>query len=171
MFKVNKKNTGTRYEMCRRLTMKIPEWRQFAISVFNSKHISHLVLVLLKYTLNKQMLVGVITGWQVCNFTKISAPLQLFFRFLARLMVVKLYNKSHKCLVINFLVFLCPPHMIPLPLNTPSFTVLLILQCFTHSNSIIWVPWPTDIWYGAHTSNIINNSMPLTRSYFTTRSL
>ena len=60
--------------------------------------------------------------------------------------------------------------MIALPLNTPNFTIDVILQYFTHSNSIIWVPWPTNIWYKAHISNI-NNLTPLTRSCFTSRSL
>ena len=62
MFRVNMKNSGTRCEISSKLTIMTPERRQLAISVFNSEHISHLVLVLLKLTLNKQMLVGVITG-------------------------------------------------------------------------------------------------------------
>ena len=62
MFKVKKKNTGIRCEICSKLTIKTPERRQFAISIFNSEHVLHLVLVVLKLTLNKQMLVGLITG-------------------------------------------------------------------------------------------------------------
>ena len=40
MFKVNKKNTGTRCEICSKLTTKTPEQHQFAISIFDSEHIS-----------------------------------------------------------------------------------------------------------------------------------
>ena len=62
MFKVNKKNTRTRCEIYLKLTIKTPERRLFVIFVFNSKYISHLVLVLLKLALNNEMLVGVIRG-------------------------------------------------------------------------------------------------------------
>ena len=74
MFKVkkNKKNTGTRCEICSKLTVKTLERHQFAISIFNSDHILHLALVLLKLTLNKQMLVGVITGWQLATLLKLA---------------------------------------------------------------------------------------------------
>ena len=137
MFKVKKKNTGTMCEICSKLTIKTPERRQFAISIFNSEHVLHLALVVLKLTLNKQMLVGLITGWQLATLLKLALLFRHFLGFLTRLMVLKLSKKSHKCLFLNFLVFLCPPHMIPLPLNTPSFTIHVILQCFTHSNSII----------------------------------
>ena len=61
MFRVNKKNTGKRCKICSELTIKTSKRRQFAISVFNSEHILHFVLVVLKLTLSKQMLVGVIT--------------------------------------------------------------------------------------------------------------
>ena len=36
MFKVNNKNTGTRWKTCSKLTIKIPGRRYFALSVFNS---------------------------------------------------------------------------------------------------------------------------------------
>ena len=67
MFKVNKENTGTRCEICSKLTIKTPEKCQFAISIFKCEHILQLVLVLLKLTLNKQILVGLITGWQLAT--------------------------------------------------------------------------------------------------------
>ena len=62
ILKINNKNTETRSEICSKLTLKTPERRQFAVSVFNSEHILHLVLVLSKLTLNRQMLVRGITG-------------------------------------------------------------------------------------------------------------
>ena len=67
IFKVNKENTGTRCEICSKLTIKTPEKCQFAISIFKCEHILQLVLVLLKLTLNKQILVGLITGWQLAT--------------------------------------------------------------------------------------------------------
>ena len=36
ILKINNKNTETRCEICSKLTLKTPERRQFAISVFNS---------------------------------------------------------------------------------------------------------------------------------------
>ena len=36
ILKINKKNTEKRCEICSKLTLKTPERRQFAISVFNS---------------------------------------------------------------------------------------------------------------------------------------
>ena len=88
MFKVKKKNTGTRCEICLKLTMKTPERCQFAISIFKSEHVLHLALVLLKLTLNKQMLVGLITGWQLATLLKLALLLRPFLGFLTRLMVL-----------------------------------------------------------------------------------
>ena len=45
MFKVNNRNTRTRCEICSKLTIKIPErrqWRRSGISIVNFEHISHL---------------------------------------------------------------------------------------------------------------------------------
>ena len=56
MFKVNNKNTGTRYEVCSRLTIKTPEqrpWRRSSVLIVNFEHISHLVLVFLLLTLSR----------------------------------------------------------------------------------------------------------------------
>ena len=50
MFKVNNRNTRTRYEICSKLTIKIParrQWRHSGIFIVNFEHISHLVLVFL----------------------------------------------------------------------------------------------------------------------------
>ena len=99
MFKVKKKNSRTRCEICLKLTIKTQERRQFAISIFNSEHVLHFVLVLLKLTLNKQMLVGLITGWQLATLLKLAPLFKHFLGFLTRL------TKSHKCLFLNFLVF------------------------------------------------------------------
>ena len=54
--KVNNRNTRTRCETCSKLTIKIPErrqWRRSGIFIVNFEHISHLVLVFLLLTLSK----------------------------------------------------------------------------------------------------------------------
>ena len=130
MFKVNKKNSGTRREICSKLPIKTPEPRQFTTSIFTP---GCRFFKVEKLTLKKKMLVGLITGWQLATL-KLALLIKHFLGFLTRLMVLKLHNKSQKCLLLNFLVLLCPPHMIPLPFNTPSFTIHVILQCFTHCN-------------------------------------
>ena len=56
MFKVNNRNTGTRCEICSKLTIKIPErcrWRRSSVFAVNFEHISHFVLVFLLLTLSK----------------------------------------------------------------------------------------------------------------------
>ena len=56
MFKVNNRNTRTRCETCSKLTVKIPErrqWRRSGIFVVKFKHISQLVLVFLLSTLSR----------------------------------------------------------------------------------------------------------------------
>ena len=154
MFKIKKKNTGTRCEICSKLTIKTPERRQFAISIFNSEPIFYLVLVLLKLTFNKQMVVRLITCWKLATL-KLALLFRHFLDFLTKLMVLKLRNKSRKCIFWNFLGFFCLPHMIPLQFNAPSFTIHLTLHSFTHSNSIIWVQWLTNIWYRGHSPSRI----------------
>ena len=66
LFKVNKRNTITRCEICSKLTIKTPERRQsrrsgvFSVNfgrrsgvfIVNFEHISHLVIVFLLLTLN-----------------------------------------------------------------------------------------------------------------------
>ena len=50
MFKVNNKNTGTRCEICSKLTIKTTErreWRRSGVFIANFEHISYLVLFLL----------------------------------------------------------------------------------------------------------------------------
>ena len=56
MFKVTNRNTRTRWEICSKLTIKIPErryWRRSGIFIVNSEQISHLVLVFLLLTLSR----------------------------------------------------------------------------------------------------------------------
>ena len=56
MFKVNNGNTRTRCKICSKLTIKIPEcrqWRRSGVFIANFEHISHLVLVLLLLTLGR----------------------------------------------------------------------------------------------------------------------
>ena len=53
--KVNNRNIRTRYEICLKLIIKIPEgrhWRRSGIFIVNFEHISHLALVFLLLTLN-----------------------------------------------------------------------------------------------------------------------
>ena len=61
LFKVNNKNTRKGCELCLELTIKTPERsqaRRFGVFIVNFEYISHLFLVFLLMTLNKQMLVG-----------------------------------------------------------------------------------------------------------------
>ena len=58
MFKVNNRNTRSRFEICSKLTIKIPEQRRSGISIVNFEHISHLALVFLLLILGRQMLFG-----------------------------------------------------------------------------------------------------------------
>ena len=63
LVKVNNRNTRTRYEICSKLTIKIPErrhWRRSGIFIVNFKHISHLVLVFLLLTLNMYLPAGLL---------------------------------------------------------------------------------------------------------------
>ena len=50
MFKVNNRNTRTRYEICSKLTIKTPN-----VFIVNFGHISRLVLVFLLLTLSRYM--------------------------------------------------------------------------------------------------------------------
>ena len=55
LHKVNNRNTRTRCEIYSKLTIKIPErrqWRRSGIFIVNSEYISHLVLVFLLLTSN-----------------------------------------------------------------------------------------------------------------------
>ena len=55
LLKVNIRNTRTRCKICSKLTIKIPErrqWRHSGILIVNFEHISHLALVFLLVTLN-----------------------------------------------------------------------------------------------------------------------
>ena len=55
MFKVNNRNTTARCDICSKLTINIPErrqWRHSGIFIVNFEHISHLVLVFLLLTLS-----------------------------------------------------------------------------------------------------------------------
>ena len=61
MFKVNNRNTRTSCEICSKLTIKIPEqrqWRRSGIFIVNFEHISQLALVFLLLTLSRQMPAG-----------------------------------------------------------------------------------------------------------------
>ena len=54
--KVNKRSTGTRGEICSKLTIKTPErrhCRRSGVFIVNFDHVSHLVLVFLLFTLKK----------------------------------------------------------------------------------------------------------------------
>ena len=56
MFKVNNRNTRTRYEICSKLTIKTPErcqWRRSGVFIVTFEHISHHVLMFLLLTLGR----------------------------------------------------------------------------------------------------------------------
>ena len=56
LFKFNNSNTRKRCEICSKLTIKTPKWRQwghFGVFIVNFEHISYLFLVSLLLTLNK----------------------------------------------------------------------------------------------------------------------
>ena len=56
MLKVNSRNTGTRCEICSKVTIKTPgrrQWRRFGVFIVNFEHIPHLVLVFLLLTLSR----------------------------------------------------------------------------------------------------------------------
>ena len=58
MFKVNNRNSRTRSEICSKLSIKEPERHHlhcYGVFIDNFEHISHLVLVFLLLTLNKQL--------------------------------------------------------------------------------------------------------------------
>ena len=58
IFKVNNRNTTTRYEIYSKLTIKTPErqhWRGSGVFIVNFEHVSHLVLVFLLLILNMQL--------------------------------------------------------------------------------------------------------------------
>ena len=61
LFKVNKRNTRTKCDICLKLTIKTPErrWRRSGIFIVNFEHISHLVLVFLLLNLNMELLAGI----------------------------------------------------------------------------------------------------------------
>ena len=59
LFKVNNRNARNRCEICSKLIIKTPKWRQrlrFDVFIVNFEHISHLFILLLFLTLNKYML-------------------------------------------------------------------------------------------------------------------
>ena len=63
MFKVNYKNTRTRWKICSKLTIKTPEqrhWYRFGVFIVNIKQISHLVLVYLMLILRRKMPPGLL---------------------------------------------------------------------------------------------------------------
>ena len=56
MFKVTSKNNRTRYEICSKLTIKIPErrqWRRSRVFIVNFEHTLHFVLVFLLLILSR----------------------------------------------------------------------------------------------------------------------
>ena len=55
LLKVNNRNSRTRCEICSKLTIEIPErrqWRRTGIFIINFEHTSHLFLLFLLLTLN-----------------------------------------------------------------------------------------------------------------------
>ena len=61
LLKVSNRSTRARCEICSKLTIKIPErrqWRRSGIFIVNFEHISHLVPAFLLFTLNMQLTAG-----------------------------------------------------------------------------------------------------------------
>ena len=66
LFKINNRCTRKRYEICLRLTIKIPEryhWCCYPIFAINFEHISHFFLMLLLLTLCINLFNGLYHGW------------------------------------------------------------------------------------------------------------
>ena len=56
IFKVNSRNTRTRFEICSKLTTKTPErdqWHRSSVCIVNFEHTSYLVIVFLLLTLSR----------------------------------------------------------------------------------------------------------------------
>ena len=69
LLKVNNRNTGTRCEICSKLTIKTrerPQWRRPHVFIVNFDHISQLVLVFVILTLNMYMLTGSLNSNNNC---------------------------------------------------------------------------------------------------------
>ena len=81
LLKVNNRNTGTRCEICSKLTIKIPERRQWRIFVVNFEHISHLDLVFLLLTLNIYLPAGNISKHSELIYTTFNC--YIFYKKLA----------------------------------------------------------------------------------------
>ena len=61
LFQVNNRNTGKRFKICSKLTIKLPKrhyWRRSDVFIVNFEHISHIFLGWLLLTLNKYMSAG-----------------------------------------------------------------------------------------------------------------
>ena len=72
MFKVISTDTGTRCEMCSKLTIKTWEklkWGRSCVFIVNSKHISHFVLVFFFFFVNIE---EVNAGWVIIIWVKLT---------------------------------------------------------------------------------------------------
>ena len=73
LIKINNKNTRKRYEICSKLTIKTPEWhhlRRSDVFIVKFEHISHIFLMILLLTLNKQMLAETFSFYFHCKQKK-----------------------------------------------------------------------------------------------------
>ena len=80
MFKVNNRNTRTRWEICSKLTAKISErryWRRSGIIIVNFEQISDLVLVFPLLTLSRYMPTGLMLSDLLLSTTTSSNLLRL----------------------------------------------------------------------------------------------
>ena len=73
MFKVNKRNTKTRREICSKITIKTPErhqWRCSGVFIVNFERISHLIIVFLLLGWGRQMPTGYVVQLRILDPVK-----------------------------------------------------------------------------------------------------
>ena len=82
---VNIRNTRTKCKICSKLTLKTPErrhWRRSGVFIVNFEHISHLVLVFLLLTLNRQMPAGLMSDIFLLWVTSVKFKSSILLVFL-----------------------------------------------------------------------------------------
>ena len=97
LLKVSNRSTRARCEICSKLTIKIPErrqWRRSGIFIVNFEHISHLVPAFLLFTLNMQLTAGKALLTSSLCLTCISSLWHQQLRKQIPLTRLKIYNEN-----------------------------------------------------------------------------